>query len=243
MKIDFFQPPVFPAVILAGGLATRLRPLTETIPKALVEINGEPFIAHQLRLLRKQGITDVILCIGYRSEMITEYVGDGQKFNINVTYVQDGPQLLGTGGAIKNALKEINAPSFFVVYGDSYLPCDYLAVQEFFINTDKLGLMTVYHNENKWDTSNIEFLNQEIVAYDKKNQTPQMKYIDYGLGILTKKSFELVQEKEAFDLSFLYQLLLEKKRLAAYEIKERFYEAGSFTGIEELEYHLSQAIS
>ena len=101
--------------------------------------------------------------------------------------------------------------------------------------------MTVFHNENKWDTSNIEFFNQEIIAYDKKIKTPKMNYIDYGLGVLTKESFALVQDKEVFDLAVLYQILLIKKLLAAYEIEERFYEAGSFTGIEELEYHLSHA--
>jgi len=231
---------MYPAVILAGGLATRLRPLTETIPKALVDINGEPFIAHQLRLLSKQGITDIILSVGYRNEMIRDYVGDGKEFDVRVTYVEDGPQLLGTGGAIKNALKEMQTNSFFVLYGDSYLPCDYRAVQEFFINSDKFGLMTVFHNEDQWDTSNIEFSNHEIVAYDKKIKTSRMKYIDYGLGILTKESFASVQEEEIFDLSFLYQLLLAKKRLAAYEIKERFYEAGSLTGIDGLKYYLER---
>jgi NDP-sugar pyrophosphorylase family protein len=231
---------MLPAVILAGGLATRLRPLTETIPKALVNINGEPFIAHQLRLLRKQGFTDVFLCVGYLHEMIESYVSDGEKFGINVTYVQDGPRLLGTGGAIKNALKKIKTNSFFVLYGDSYLPCDYSAVQKFFVNSNKLGLMTVFHNENKWDASNVEFLNQEIVVYDKKNKSSRMKYIDYGLGILTKESFAYLHDQEIVDLAFLYQLLLEKNLLAGYEIKERFYEAGSFTGIEELAYYLSE---
>lgn len=231
---------LFPAVILAGGLATRLRPLTETIPKALIDINGEPFISHQLRLLSKQGITDVVLSVGYLKEMIKDHVGDGKNMGLNVTYVEDGPQLLGTGGAIKNALTAIKTNAFFIIYGDSYLPCDYAAVQEYFLTTNQLGLMTVFHNEDKWDASNIEFLNHEIVVYDKKNKTPRMKHIDYGLGILSKESFGYVQDINVFDLSYLYQILLEKKRLAAYEINDRFYEAGSLTGIKELAYHLSQ---
>lgn len=232
---------MFPAVILAGGLATRLRPVTETIPKALVDINGEPFISHQLRLLRAQGVTNIILSVAYRGEMIREYVGDGSAFGVSVSYVEDGPQLLGTGGAIKHALNDINSEAFFVLYGDSYLPCDYAAVQQYFMQTDKLGLMTVFHNEDKWDASNIEFANQTIIAYDKKNKTPRMQYIDYGLGVLTKESFLLVQDKNEFDLAFFYQLLLEKNMLAAYEVTQRFYEVGSFTGIEELAYHLSLA--
>lgn len=234
---------MFPAVILAGGLATRLRPLTDSMPKALVDINGEPFISHQLRLLRKQGVKDIILSVGYRGEMIRDYVGDGYKFGVDVTYVEDGPQLLGTGGAIKNAIKDIKNNSFFVLYGDSYLPCDYAAVQEYFITTSKLGLMTVFHNEDKWDSSNIEFSDQEIVVYDKKVKTPRMKYIDYGLGVLTKESFMLIQDKDVFDLAAFYQLLLEKNQLAAYEVKERFYEVGSLTGIDELRYYFSQSAS
>lgn len=231
---------MFPAVILAGGLATRLRPITDTMPKALVEVNGEPFIAHQLRLLRKQGITNIILSVGYRHEMIEAFVGDGQDFGVNVTYVQDGPTLLGTGGAIKNALSSINSDAFFVLYGDSYLPCDYAAVQACFMQAGKAGLMTVFHNEDKWDASNIEFHQQQIIAYDKKNKTPRMKYIDYGLGILTKNSFTLMQQCEVFDLANLYQKLVELKQLAAFEVKERFYEAGSFSGISELGQYLSQ---
>lgn len=231
---------MFPAVILAGGLATRLRPMTETIPKALVALNGEPFIAHQLRLLRKQDITDVILSVGYKGDMIEEFVGDGGRYDVNVSYVHDGPELLGTGGALKNTLSHINGDAFFVLYGDSYLPCDYASVQSFFINSDKLGLMTVFHNQNKWDSSNVEFSHQGIVAYDKVNKTEKMQYIDYGLGILSKDCFRFFNDQKVFDLAQLYQVLLANKLLAGYEVKERFYEAGSFTGIEELEYYLSQ---
>lgn len=230
---------MFPAIILAGGLATRLRPVTETIPKALVIINDEPFIAHQLRLLRKNNITDVILSVGYRHDMIEDYVGDGDKFGVNVKYVHDGAMLLGTGGAIKKALPTIESDVFFVLYGDSYLPCNYSSVQEFFNTADKLGLMTVFQNEDKYDKSNVEFFDQKMIAYSKNERTVRMKHIDYGLGILTKKCFDLVQSEEVFDLAYLYKLLLEKNELAAFEIKERFYEAGSFAGINELEYYLS----
>lgn len=234
---------MFPAVILAGGLATRLRPLSKQIPKALVDINGEPFIAHQLRLLSCQGITDIILLVGYLSNMLMSYVGDGSRFGVNVTYVQDGRRLLGTGGAIKHALDAIPSEAFFVLYGDSYLPIDYKKVQDFFLSRKWLGLMTVFHNQNKWDLSNIEFANQEITVYDKVNKTPKMEYIDYGLGILTKTSFNHVEEQEVFDLVVLYQKLLLGKQLAGYEVKERFYETGSFTGIEELKYHLARGLA
>ena len=115
--------PLHPVAILGGGLATRLRPLTDRIPKALVDVNGEPFIAHQMRLLRSNGVERVVYCAGYRGEMIREYTGDGARFGLEVEYSFDGPAPLGTAGAIKRALPLLGE-SFFVLYGDSYLPCD-----------------------------------------------------------------------------------------------------------------------
>ncbi len=223
----------YPIVILAGGLATRLRPVTETIPKALIEIDGEPFIAHQLRLLHAHGLTDVVLCLGYLGEQVEAFVGDGSVFGMNVTYSYDGEKLLGTAGAIKKALPLL-ADNFFVVYGDSYLTCDYLAVQQAFMAQQKLGLMTVFNNEGQWDKSNVEFHDGEIKIYDKTRQTPEMHFIDYGLGIFNKAAFDKVPNDKPFDLATVYQDLLQQKQLAAFEVSERFYEVGSFSGIDEL---------
>ena len=161
---------MYPVVILAGGLATRLRPLTETIPKALVDVNGEPFIAHQLRLLHQNGIRNVTLCLGYLGEQVQDYVRDGQRFNMKVNYSFDGSTLLGTAGAIKKALHFL-PQEFFVLYGDSYLTCDYAAVQQTFITSKKSALMTVFLNQGQWDKSNVEFAEGVIKVYDKKNQT------------------------------------------------------------------------
>ena len=231
---------LLPVVILAGGMATRLRPLTTAVPKAMLEVNGEPFIAHQLRLLQKQNIRNVILCVGFLAEQIRDFVGDGSQFNLQVDYVADGPQLLGTGGAIKQVLPQVER-GFFVLYGDSYLNCDYAAVQTAYVKSQKLGLMTVFHNENLWDTSNIEFANGKLLAYDKKHRTRRMRYIDYGLGILTPEAFQYAPKEQTFDLAILYQNLLQKNLLAAFEVKERFYEVGSFTGIEELGAYLQKS--
>lgn len=227
----------FPVVILAGGLATRLRPLTETIPKALIKVNNEPFINHQLRLLSRHGIREVVLCVGYLGEMIEDYLGNGHKLGVNIQYSYDGKQLLGTAGAIKKALP-ILGESFFVLYGDSYLACDYSAVKEAYTKLKKPGLMTVFRNLGQWDTSNIEYFDGEIVTYDKKNPSKNMHYIDYGLGIFSKQAFTIVPEKESYDLTVLYQTLLARKQLSAYEVHKRFYEIGSFAGIKELEYYL-----
>lgn len=226
-------------VILAGGLATRLRPLTETIPKSLIAINDEPFIAHQLRLLRQNNINHVVLCVGYLGNQIKDYIGNGKQFGLEVTYSFDGPLLLGTAGAIKQALPLLSE-DFFVLYGDSYLPCSFSSVATTFFQKKKLALMTVFHNQGQWDKSNIEFNEGKIQKYDKKNQTDSMHFIDYGLGIFNKAAFQLLSGNEPYDLATLYQLLLKQEQLAAHEVTERFYEVGSFAGISQLSYYLLQ---
>ena len=227
----------YPVAILAGGLATRLRPITEKIPKALLSIQGEPFIYHQLRLLRKNGIREVVICAGYLGEMIEEYVGHGSSFGLQVKYIFDGPILLGTGGALKKALPLLGE-NFFVLYGDSYLPIDFLAVQQAFIKGQKQALMTVYHNQGAWDSSNVEYRDGTIICYDKKERTQKMQYIDYGLGIFNHHAFTSLQEAEPSDLADVYQILLQQDQLAAYEAVDRFYEIGSLAGIEEFTHYI-----
>ncbi len=225
--------PLYPVVILAGGLATRLGDISRATPKALVEVNGQPFIIHQLRLLKDRGISQVLLCLGYLGEQVMERVGNGWNLGLSVQYSFDGPRLLGTGGAIKKAMARLGGPMFFVLYGDAYLECDYQAVQSTFETCGKLGLMTVFRNEGRWDASNIEFADDRILAYDKKNPTPNMRYIDYGLGMFRKEAFASVPEDEPYDLAMLQQHLLRAVQLAGYEVFERFYEIGSPAGLEE----------
>jgi NDP-sugar pyrophosphorylase family protein len=224
---------MLPVAILAGGLATRLRPLTETIPKALIEIAGEPFLAHQLRLLARNGFSRAVLCVGYLGEQIRDYAGDGSRFGLHVEYAFDGPQLLGTAGALRRALPLLS-DAFAVVYGDSYLPCDYASALETFTASGKLGLMTVYANQGRWDTSNVEFAEGRILAYDKANRTPRMRYIDYGLGAFQRAVFEALPPDQPCDLAALYQDLLRRNELAAWESPQRFYEIGSLEGIRDL---------
>jgi NDP-sugar pyrophosphorylase family protein len=225
---------MLPVAILAGGLGTRLYPLTERVPKALVEINGEPFLAHQLRLLRARGIERVVLCIGQHGERIQEYAGDGAPFGVSIAYSSDGPVLRGTAGAIRQALPLLGE-AFFVLYGDSYLPCSYRGVEQTFQAAGEPGLMTVHRNEGRWDTSNVEYAGGRILAYDKKNRTPRMQYIDYGLGVFTASAFSTAQHA---DLAGVYQDLLHRDQLAACEVPERFYEIGSFEGMRELSEYL-----
>ncbi len=171
-----------PVAILAGGLATRLRPLTEKIPKLLVEVAGEPFFSHQIRLLKKSGLSRLVLCVSYLGEKIVERYGDGSKWGVQIEYSFDGDKLLGTGGALIRALPKLG-DAFYVLYGDSYLPIDYCAVGDFFLKSNQLGLMTVYENRGHYDTSNVWFEAGEIKVYDKKNKNPSMHHIDYGLGV------------------------------------------------------------
>lgn len=229
---------MFQVVILAGGLATRIRPLTEKYPKSLIDINGEPFVMHQLRLLKQKGIKDIVMCVGYLGEMIQDAIGDGSQLGLNIRYAFDGPTLLGTGGAIRKILPMLDE-DFFVLYGDSFLPCDYAAAQQQFLTDKKLSLMTVFHNQGQWDKSNVEFKQGKLLNYSKTQITTEMHYIDYGLGIFNKKAFEIIPENQIYDLALLYQELLKRNELTGFEVFERFYEIGSFAGIEELGYHLA----
>jgi len=225
--------------VLAGGLAKRLRPITEVIPKSLIDVQGEPFIAHQLRLLSSRRIKRVILCVSYLGEMIQEAVGDGKRFGVQVEFSFDGPRLLGTAGAIKKALPLLDE-SFFVLYGDSYLPCDYRMIQTVYEQSGRSALMTVFKNDGHWDRSNVEFSDGQILSYDKKNQTPMMRHIDYGLGVFKRAAFEIVPGDQPYDLAMLYQNLLNQGQLAACEVRERFYEIGSFSGLEEMRRYIAK---
>jgi NDP-sugar pyrophosphorylase family protein len=224
----------WPVAILAGGLATRLRPITEKIPKGLVSVADQPFLLHQLRLLHATGIREVVLCVGYGGKMIEQELGDGAKLGMKVSYSFDGPELLGTGGALKNALPLLGE-KFFVLYGDSYLPTDYAAPAVAFERSGKAGLMTVYKNENRWEPSNVWFEQGEIKSYHKKELTPEMKHIDYGIGLLHATALAPWPNDSPFDLAQVYQDLIGKKELAGYEVAERFYEIGSPEGLAELD--------
>lgn len=229
---------LLPVAILAGGLGTRLGRLTADLPKALVEINGEPFITHQLRLLQTNGARRVVICIGFRGEAIRAVVGDGDYLGLDVRYSRDGPKLLGTAGAVKRALPLLG-DSFFVIYGDSYLVCDYAHVQAVFRQSQKLALMTVFRNEGRWDRSNVEFTGGRIRAYNKTTRSPRMRHIDYGLGVFSRESFDNVPDCTPVDLATVYQDLLGRDQLAACEIAHRFYEIGSQAGIAETRAYLA----
>jgi NDP-sugar pyrophosphorylase family protein len=226
-----------PVAILAGGLATRLHPVTEKVPKALLPIAGRPFIHWQLELLAQQGVTEVVLCAGHFGGQIQAAVGDGTGFGVTVRYSFDGDTLLGTGGALKNAQPMLGA-EFFVLYGDSYLRCSFAAAQIAYEESRAPALMTVFCNEDRWGKSNVQLRDGRVVEYDKHSPRPGMRHIDYGLGILSIRALQRSPASSAFDLADLYHELVSRGELASLTVDERFYEIGSIEGIEATEHHL-----
>ncbi len=231
-------------VILAGGAGTRMRPATDEMPKALLPVLGRPFTDWQLELLAKQGVERVLYSVGYRGEMIRDHVGDGGRWGLEVSYVDDGHHLRGTAGALHLALHlgELEE-AFFVLYGDSYLPVDFSAIEHAWEQTSLPALMTVFRNDGQWDTSNAVYRDGQVVLYDKDrpaDRVDDMHWIDYGLSVLAREAVaERVPHEEATDLAELMRDLSREGKLAGFEASERFYEAGSPEGLRDLERYLS----
>ncbi len=222
-----------PVALLAGGLATRLRPITEKIPKLLVEVAGRPFFSHQLELLRRNGLRRVVVCVGHLGEMIVDAYGDGREHGMSIEYSFDGDKLLGTGGALARAIPLLG-DAFYVLYGDSYLMVDCQAVGRRFLDSQASGLMTVFENREAYDASNVWYENGCIRQYSKTEKNPHMKHIDYGLGVFRASAFASCQPDEFCDLSAIQSELVARGELIGYEVYERFYEVGSHAGLAEL---------
>jgi NDP-sugar pyrophosphorylase family protein len=228
---------MLPVAILCGGLASRLFPVTKTIPKALIKVSGQPFISHQLKYLHQQGIKKVILCIGNLGEILKSYVGDGSRFGLKILYSSDGNKLLGTGGAIKKALS-ILGNEFFILYGDTFLPVNFNSVKKAYLLSNKLCLMTLIKNDNKWDKSNVLFKNNRLIEYNKQNPSTKMRHIDYGLSVASANIFDMYSSDTFFDLSSVYESLSIKKQIEGFEVYKRFYEIGTPSSIKETEKYL-----
>ena len=231
---------MFPIVILAGGLAKRLRPITEKIPKSLIEINGVPFVYHQLELLEKKGFKNMHFCLGFLGEQVEKVVKESEYFKrLSISFSYDGNTLLGTGGTIRKIINQL-PEYFFVTYGDSYLDIDFNDIQEIFESKKQNynSLMTVYKNKDLFDTSNVIFENGLIGLYSKLRKDSRMAHIDYGIGILSNKSMDIYDNNIIFDLGELYENLSLKRELYGYEVFQRFYEIGSLQGIEDLSNYL-----
>jgi NDP-sugar pyrophosphorylase family protein len=216
--------------ILAGGRGVRLGEHVAIVPKPLVEVAGEPFLFHQLRLLRRHGAERAVICVGYLGERISDAIGDGSAFDLDVRYSDDGEALIGTAGAVRQALPLLGE-EFLVLYGDTYLRIDYADVVRAHREIGLPAMMTVLRNAGRWDTSNAAF-DGRLVRYDKHAPDPGMEWIDYGLAVLTARGLESVPGAPA-DLADVYAELSRRGELAGYEATERFYEIGTPDALAE----------
>ena len=220
-----------PVAILAGGLGTRLGKKALNKAKVLIDVAGKPFISRQLNYLSDQGIKDIVICVGHLGNQIKNYIGNGSKYNLNVSYSDDSDRLLGTGGSIKKAC-QILGEHFFILYGDSFLPVNFTLIEKAYFQEKKPALMTVLKNKERWDKSNAYF-KDKCVKYNKKKPQKNMDYIDYGLNIVKNSIFSDFPSNEVFDLADVFENLSNKSLLAGFEIYDRFYEIGSINGLND----------
>jgi NDP-sugar pyrophosphorylase family protein len=231
---------MLPVAVLAGGLATRLGPLTEKIPKSMIQIHGKPFVHWQMKLMSMQGVNEVVFCLGYKSAMIRDFVGDGSQYAINVRYSYDGESQLGTGGALKKSLPLLG-DRFMVIYGDSYPPVQFQLVEDAFLQAKEPALMTVFLNEGRFDSSNADFSEGLVKKYSKGENSKDLRYVDYGLGCYESLIFSSFEGQYPLDLGQICSKLAAQSHLAGYEIEERFYEIGSFEGIKDFTEYIEKS--
>jgi len=228
---------MLPIAILAGGLATRIKPISDSIPKSLVEIRGKPFLEWQLQLLEKSNCERVVICVSHKSEMIEEFVRHRDKSGLDIHLSCDGAQRLGTGGALINA-KNLLGPAFMVLYGDSYLPVNFGEISDFFVKSSNLSLMAVVRNTNGAEPSNVTYENGYVLRYDKKNPDSGMKFIDFGLNVFRAEAFNNFSTISPIDLSDIQSELATRHELLGYQVTQRYYEVGSFQGIEDFKNYI-----
>jgi MurNAc alpha-1-phosphate uridylyltransferase len=232
---------MFSVAILAGGLATRLYPLTRRLPKSLLPVAGRPFLFHQLDLLKAAGVSEIVLCVGHLADQIEAAVGDGSAFGVRVAYSRDGERPLGTGGALKRALPLLGT-DFFVLNGDSYLPCSFADIQTAYMAARRPALMTVLRNNNRWDRSNVAFRDDGSIEYDKCSRRSDLTHIDFGVSVFSRDAFAQYADAAVVDLAGICRELSLRRELAALEVAQRFYEIGSRAGIAATEEFLSQRL-
>lgn len=226
-------------VILCGGMGTRLGALARDLPKSLVCVAGRPFIEHQLGLLRAQGLKNILLCAGFKADMIRAHLGAGAGFGVCLRYSLERESCLyGTGGALVNALPQLEE-NFLLLYGDSYLPTDYRKFARAFVSSKLTAMMSVFHNKGRWDASNVKINDGRVCRYSKACAQGEAEYIDYGLGAFRRETIErYATHLMPFDLTKIYGDLVALNALGAYEVKERFYEIGKPEGLRDLDKHL-----
>lgn len=223
-----------PVALLCGGLGKRMHPITHSKPKSLIDVCGRSFIDHQLELLRFSGFNNIIICAGHFGKQIQDFVGNGNKWDLNIKYSFDGNFQIGTGGALIKALNLLG-DEFFVMYGDSYLPINYKLMYDFYKKNNSLAVMAILENNNMFDKSNVKYYQDNINIFYSKNNLHKMNYIDYGVSILRSTLFKDYKNNQInIDLSLIFEEFSKKKLIQGYQVKERFYEIGSFEGLSDI---------
>lgn len=221
-------------LILAGGLATRMRPLTDRLPKSLLDVEGEPFLAHQLRWLGRHGVGEALIAAGHLGEQIEAYLKTASP--PLMTSVLREPAPLGTGGALRFCLDSGRlAERFLVTWGDSFLPVDHRQVWEAFLRSEAPALMTVFENQGRWDDSNVIYREGQIELYDKTRSLAPVEafqFIDYGLMAFARATLEELPPGPSELAPFLTRLS-RQGQLAGWLAPRRFYEIGSPAGLAD----------
>ncbi len=226
------------AVILAGGLGTRLRPLTERIPKAMTPILGRPFIEYEIELLKSEGVNELVICVGHLGESIERHLGRGGRFGVSISYSHDGPKLLGPAGALRRA-ESLLHDTFFVTYGDAYLRAPYGSIMDTLASSGRLGVMAVFRNEGKYGASDVAVEGGKVARYDKRNREAGMDWINFGVSALRKGALALIPEGRECGEEEFYGSLIKKGELLAFPVMKRFYEIGTPSSLAEFERFIS----
>jgi NDP-sugar pyrophosphorylase family protein len=222
------------AVILAGGEGKRLRPLTSSIPKPMFPISGKPFLEHEINLLKRASINDIVICIGYQGELVRRHFEDGQSLGVRIRYSDDGDKLLGTAGSLKKA-RTLLSDRFFITFGDAYPILDYKAAWNHFILTGKIALMVVYKNSNRYGRSNTVVQDGLVIFYSKKEKDPRMQYIEFGVTFMNRQALDAIPDDNPVDLEALYRQIISNNQMAALEVNQRIYDIGSPEGLAEFQ--------
>ncbi len=218
------------AVVLAGGLGERMRPLTHITAKLMLKVYGKPFLEHQIESLKASGVTDIVILVGHLAGQIKSYFGNGERFSVNIVYSED--DMLGTGGAIKNA-EGILDEAFIVLNGDTYLPIDYQGIVKRFYAEKKPALMVLYDNTENIGKNNVAVMNGVISEYNNKETKPYFTHLDAGVSVFSKNIFDSM-DKKIFSLDDVYMNLIPKRQLSNFVTSQRFLDIHFLERLENI---------
>lgn len=221
------------AVILAGGLGTRLRPITNSIPKVMVLVNGKPFLQHQMEYLKRFGLNNFLIFAAYLGEKIQDYFGDGTRYGLNIEYSFE-KEPMGTAGALKNAERKLE-DTFLLLNGDTLMPIDYESLIRYFSSRKATGLMVAYSNLDRSFRNNATIDSTNTVTNYSKKDLSGMTHVDAGVYMFRREVTNLIPANRGCSLEQeIFPLLIARRELIAYPSDQRFYDMGSFEGLDVL---------